>query len=452
MRSGLKLLLITAPIIALGAGVLAYVIATAAPPERIPLAERATPVRVITAQTLAVAPRVVGFGLVRPAHTYEAIAQVGGTVEHVNPGLQKGTILTAGSVLLRISPADFNLAIAQADANIRAAEARLSEIAVSETYQTAAIEIEKEVLALRAADLERAETLFRNGTISQTSVDSARTAHLAQRQKVQSLESALALLPTQRAVQTEQIAVYRASLETAKLNLARTELTLPFAARVASVTVEAGQFLRSGQTAAVLDGIDAAEVEAQVPIAALRTLLKSSFGNNEVVALDPATMTDVLRRLDLSAEVHLRLEDEVIDWPAKVDRISDTIDPKSGTLGVIVRVDTAYSGVEPGKRPPLTKGMFVEVALQGTPESGIWIPRSAVREDRLLLADAEDRLRTVKVRTTLVQDGMALISGDLAPGARILVSQPESVVDGMLLDVSEDTALAEWLAAEGRLE
>jgi len=452
MRPGLKLLLITLPIIALGAGFLVYVVVTGAPPERITLAERATPVRVVIAQTHSVAPRVVGFGLVRPARTYEAIAQVGGTVEHVNSALQNGAILPAGAVLLRISPADFKLAIAQADANIRAAEARLSELVVSEANQAAALAIEDEALALRTADLDRTETLFQNGTISQTAVISARTAHLAQRQKVQSLDSALALFPTQRTVQTEQIAVYRASLETAKLNLARTELILPFAARVASVSVEAGQFLRSGQTAALLDGIEAGEVEAQVPIAALRTLLRSTLSDPEAVTLDPATMTEVLRRLGLSAEVHLRLDDDVISWPATVDRISDTIDQKSGTLGVIVRVDTAYSGVEPGKRPPLTKGMFVEISLKGKPESGIWVPRSALRGDRLLLADGDDRLRSFQVTTVMVQDGIALISGGISPGARILVSQPGSVVDGMLLTVTEDTQLMEWLAAEGRAE
>ncbi len=452
MRPGLKLLLITLPIIAIGAGVLAFVVATGAPPERIPLVERATPVRVITAKTQMVAPHVVGFGLVRPARTYEAIAQVGGTVDYVNPDLQKGAILPAGAVLLRISPADFNLAIAQADANIRAAEARLAELAISEANQIAALNIEQEANALRAADLQRTETLFKNGTISQTAVDTARTAHLAQRQKVQSLESALALLPTQRTVQTEQIAVYRAALETAKLNLARTQLILPFTARVAMVSVETGQFLRSGTTAALLDGIEAGEIETQVSIAALRTLLRSTLGRSQAISLDPATMTEVLQRIGLGAEVHLRLDDDLISWPATVDRISDTIDQKSGTLGVIVRVDTAYSGIEPGNRPPLTKGMFVEVSLEGKPESGIWVPRSALRDGRILTADDDDRLRSVDVTAVMVQDGIAMIEGDISPGARILVSQPGSVVEGMLLTVTEDAAVMDWLAAEGRAE
>ncbi len=50
----------------------------------------------IIARTQTVTPSIVGFGLVNPARTYEAIAQVGGTVDYVNPALQKGAILPAG--------------------------------------------------------------------------------------------------------------------------------------------------------------------------------------------------------------------------------------------------------------------------------------------------------------------------------------------------------------------
>lgn len=446
MRYVLKLILVTLPLVAVGAGILAYMVTTSPPPARTPLAERTTPVRVVVAETRAVAPRIVGFGLVSPTRTFEAIAQVAGTVDHVHPALQKGAILPAGAVLLRLSPADFNLAIAQANANIRAAEARLAELEVSEANQVSALAIETEALALKAADLERAETLFANGTIPQTTRDTARAALLAQRQKVQSVESSLALLPTQRAVQTEQIAVYRASLETAQLNLDRTELTLPFTARVASVSVETGQFLRSGETAAAFDGVDAAEVEAQVPIAAMRTLLQSSRTGAAAMASDPSALTEVLRRLGLTAQVHLRLGDQALTWPATVDRISEAIEPATGTLGVIVRIDTAYSGITPGERPPLTKGMFVEVSLSAQPLSGIVVPRSALRDGQLLVADADDRLRLVPVTSRLAQDGIAVITDGIAPGARIVVSAPSPVMDGMLLDVTEDTDLMERLA------
>ena len=160
MKNGFRLVLVTLPIAAIGAGILAFVVSNSPPPERIELTERANPVRVITAETQTIVPAVTGFGVVTPARTFEAIAEVGGRVDYVSPALRDGQILPAGAVLLRLSPADFNLAIAQAKANIRAAEARLAELKVSEENQRAALEIERETLVVKASDLERTEALF----------------------------------------------------------------------------------------------------------------------------------------------------------------------------------------------------------------------------------------------------------------------------------------------------
>nr|WP_306264659.1 hemolysin D [Pararhizobium sp. IMCC3301] len=452
MKNGLKLLLVTLPIILLGVAVVALVLVYRPAPERNKLAERATAVRVVIARSQAVAPLATGFGIVHPARTYEAIAQVGGTAEYVNPALQKGAILPAGSVLLRLAQADFNLAIAQIQANIRAAEAKLAELSVSRENLSSALAIEKETLALKTADLERAETLFAGGTVSQSSRDTAQAAHLAQRQKVLSVESSLALLPTQHAVQAEQIAVYQVNLDTARLNLERTQLSLPFAARVASVSVEVGQFVRAGQTAALLDGIEAAEIDAQVSVAELRTLVQSTQPDTQAFALDPSAMTEVMRGLGLTAKVRLRLGSEFLQWPATVDRISDTIDQKTGTLGMIVRVDTPYTSAEPGSRPPLTKGMFVEVAMTAPPVEGVVVPRSALRNEQLMLADADDRLQLVNVSTRFVQGEIAVISDGLQPGERVIVSAPSPVMAGMLLAVTEDAALMAHLATTGDME
>ncbi len=453
MRSGFKLILITLPLIAMGVGVLGYMVTNKPPPERKALVERTSAVRVIVARRLPVSPTVIGFGLASPARTYEAIAQVGGTVEYVNPGLARGAVLPAGAVLLRLSPVDYTLAIAQARANIRAIEAVLKELAVSEENQAAALEIENEALVLKAQDLKRFEKLFSGGTISQNSLDVARTALLAQRQKVLSIESTLALLPTQREVQQQQIAVSQTNLETAKLNLSRTELTLPFSARVASVSVEVGQYLSAGKTSAVLDGIDAAEVVAQVPVVDFLALLQSARPDSGPgagsIAGDSASMTKTLREMALNAEVQLLLGENVVRWPAVLDRISDTIDQKTGTVGVILRVDSAYSGVEPGKRPPLTKGMFVRVSLSTNPVTGIVIPRNALRSGHVLIAGDDDRLMLIPVDPFLVQDGIALITEGLQEGQRVVVSDVSPALPGMLLHVTEDSDLMAGLASAG---
>lgn len=449
MKNSLKLILVTLPIILIGVAFVAFIIVNRPAPERNLLAERATAVRVIITNKQPVVPLATGYGIVRPTRTYEAIAQVGGTADYVNPAMQKGAILPAGSVLARVSQADYKLAIAQVKGNIRAAEAKLAEFSVSETNLSAALAIEKEALALKTSDLGRAETLFAGGSVSQAALDAARIAHLTQRQKVLSVQSSLALLPTQRAVQAEQIALSQVNLETAMLNLARTELTLPFDARVATTTVEVGQFVRAGQTIALLDGIEAAEVEAQVSAADLRLLMQSTDTEALDLTLDPKTMTQIMRELGLSAVVRLRLGQDILEWPATVDRISDTIDQKTGTLGIIVRIDTAYSGTQIGKRPPLTKGMFIEAVINGPAVKGFVVPRSALRDGKLMLADSADRLQMVTVTTRFVQDEIAVISEGLAPGARVVVSAPSPVIAGMLLNVTEDTKLMAKLATAG---
>jgi len=445
MKSGFKLGLITLPIILLGVGFVAFTIANKPAPKQHEAVERATSVRVITAQLSTISPEVSGFGLVSPARSYQAIPQVSGTAEYVNPLLKKGGILPEGAVLLRLSASDYNLAIAQARANIRAAEARLAEIGVSGENQKSAMAIERETLALKTSDLERVETLYTAGTASQSARDAARAAHLAQRQKLQNLQSSIALLPTQRLVQTEQIEVYQASLSTAELNLARTELRLPFAARVASVEVEVGQFVGAGKSVASFDGVKTAEVEAQIAAADLLKLFRSNETSAKGAAINPQAAAGAMARLGLSAKVNLKLGQTIIEWPATLERISNTIDQKSGTVGVIVRVDNAYTSAKLGQRPPLTKGMFVEVTLQAKPVEGVVIPRSALREGHVLLADAQARLRRIPVSPRLVQGEIALIADGLQDGVQVVISTPVPLIEGMLLDLQPDAELMQAL-------
>ena len=445
MRSGLKLLLLTLPLAAVGVGFLAYTVQTKTPPAQVAPGEAAVPIRVITAIETALRPMVTGYGLVAPAETFDAIAEVGGTVAWVNPALERGAFLPAGADLVRIATDDYDLALAQAEANIRAAVAQQAELAVSQDNQRAALAIENDILALRAEELARAETLFAGGSRAQAAVDTARAAWLVQRQKVQSIESVLALIPAQRAGLDETVASARIAGETARLNLARTTLTLPFAARVAQVAVETGRFLRAGEVAAVLDGTARTKVEAQVPAAELRRLLRLSAPDAAAFAVDPAAMTQVLRGLDLTAELRLDLDSDTLTWPGRVDRVSDTIDPRAGTLGVIVVVDATGAQAMPGARLPLTKGMFVEVIIAGRPVIGHAVPRGAVHDGAVHVVGTGSRLQRRPVEIAFIQDRIAMISDGLAEGDEIVVTDIPVPVEGALLAPVADHDLAATL-------
>ncbi len=447
MKTVVKLLLMTLPIVALGVGFVAYTISNKPAPVQEEVAERAVSVRVIEARFAAIAPQASGFGLIAPARTYEAIAQVTGTTLYVNPLLRKGDILPAGALLVRLSDNDYKLAAAQARANIRSAEAKLAEIEVSGDNLDAGLAIEEESLTLKELELERLRKLFETGTVSQAAREGARAAYLAQLQKVQNLRNSLALLPTQRQVQTEQISVHQATLATAELNIDRTELRLPFAARVDAVEVEIGQLVRNGQTVAKFDGINAAEVEAQIPASDMQTLFRQYENETSGIALAPSELNKLLVELPISARIVLRLGLQDIVWPATLDRISNSIDQKTGTMGVILRVDNAYSAAQLGTRPPLTKGMFVEAMLKAGPVESIAIPRNALRGNKVMLVDEQNRLRLVPVKISFFRDNMALIIDGINEGAKIVVSTPVPMIEGILLELHMDEDLMLEIAA-----
>jgi len=66
-----------------------------------------------------------GYGSVRPARVWEAVAQVIGLGGGDPPRLREGEILARGTELLRIDPVDYELVLAEA-------EAELAELEVQE--------------------------------------------------------------------------------------------------------------------------------------------------------------------------------------------------------------------------------------------------------------------------------------------------------------------------------
>jgi len=444
----IKKLLFIPPIL-IGIAVVYVMVGGRPAPEREAPEERARVVRVIAAEPVRLVPRVTGYGSVYPGTVWSAISQVAGEVIYVDPGLKKGAILAAGTEVARISPADFDLAISQAEANIRSAEARLAELAVTETNTADLLDIEKRGLELRESELARKLDLFERGTIARSALELEQRETLAQRQKFQDLENTLRLLPTQRTVQREQIAVYQAQLASAKLDLARTHIVLPFDARIAEVNIEAEQFAQSGTTLVTADSLDVAEVEAQIPISRFRAIVEAGAPGNVTGGITPESLSRLIETIDFEAVVRLRDGSDVVEWPARFARISDTLDPKTRTIGVIVAVDGSYAQAQPGRRPPLSKGMFVEVELRiGAGKDSIVVPRSAFHDGKLYVVNSDSRLDIRAAKVGLVQQDLAVVDDGIAPGEQVVVSDLIPAIHGMLLTPQLDQALLTRLRTE----
>ena len=119
--------------------------------------------------------------------------------------------------------------------------------------------------------------------------------------------------------------------------------------------------------------------------------------------------------------------------------MTDTLDPKTRTIGVVVEVDEPYGDVMPGSRPPLIKGFFVEVHLTGiVRKDSLVVPRSAIHNEHLYLVNKDNRLQIKKVSIDLLQAEFAVVSGDISKDDILVISDLVPAIKGMMLSPQTD--------------
>lgn len=416
-------------------------------PEEKPPRETAHPARIIQARAVNVVPKAVGYGYAEAGQVWQAVPEVSGKIIEVGPAFKKGNFAKAGDILLKIDPTDYRLAVRQMEAGLKNIEAQLAELTRREKNYRSSLEIEKTLLSLKQKELERNRKALQSRSISVSAFDQARMNYQSQLIKVQDMENALNLIPTSKQSLAAQRDLSRAQLDAARLDLARTAMVVPFNCRITETSAEIGQYVQRGQIIAEADGTEWAEITAQIPMAKMANLFRDIA--YEPITVGMATMDrikmDTLKtRFDL--KVGVRLVNTGLDaaWEARFARADATIDTQTRTLGIIVVVDNPYERIIFGKRPPLVRNMFCKVEISGHPISGkIVIPRSALHDGHVYLADEAHRLQRRAVELDFAQDDFAVIKKGLEPGETVVVSDLIPAIDGMLLETIEDQALSE---------
>ncbi|MBT6274841.1 MAG: efflux RND transporter periplasmic adaptor subunit [Chromatiales bacterium] len=419
--------------IALGIAIVAWAVTSRDAPQRVTAKETGTAVRVVVVQARPFAARAVGFGSVRPGRVWKAVSQVNGRVSRVHERLRDGEFIGVGEELLLVDPADYQLNVAQV-------QAQLAELVVQEANTKASLAIEERNLSVAERELQRAKQLVSKGTSSRSAADSAERVMLSTRAAAQNMRNNLALIPSQRQA-------LEARLAQAQRDLTNTRLVAPFAMRIAGLDAERDQYISVGQTLFEGDAIERVEITAQVPMGEIRRLF---LGREAPAGRIDVLGQDVAKILGVTASVRLDMGDRFARWDAKVLRISDAIDADTRTLGVIVGVDKPWKKAIPGIRPPLTKGMYVEIELVGTAsEPRHVIPRSAVTDGVVSIVDDDSRLIRQAVDVSFHQDDVAVLSTGLRDGQQIIVSNLVPALDGMLLEPHVDGVTAKHLSQAG---
>ncbi len=311
-------------------------------------------------------------------------ARVSGFLDQVH--FKDGSLVEEGDLLFTIDQRQFRTALRQARAQISIAEA---------------------TSAFTTDQLERAETLIRNGNIAESVVDQRREAFLAAQG---ALEQA------------------RAALELAELDLEYSEIRAPMSGRIDQARVDPGNL-----------------------IIAQDTLLTS------IVSTDPIYFYfDIDERYFLAYARDARARGSVLQEGAdnlkvQVTVADQSIPPQNGILDFSEnRIDdeTGTMRVRAVLRNPdelLTPGLFGRVNVPGSlPYEGILIPDEAIASDQnrrlVMTVDAEGNVTPKEIRPGPRIDGYRVVREGLDGSETLVIeglvrARPGSVVAADLIEL-----------------
>jgi RND family efflux transporter MFP subunit len=345
---------------------------------------------------------VFGSGTVRPRWEIDIAPEVTGRIVSVSRNLQSGGHVSAGEVLVRIDPRDYENRVQQAEADV--ATQRVQLLQAEEEAQIARTEYEQ----FRARELRRGNSA--------------------------TPPSPLVLRVPQLQAARAALARAEAQLRDAEVVLSRTELTSPFDGRVRNESADLGRMVTPGQSLGQIYASDA--VEVVVPVSDDDAFLIPNLWSLQAGDDDRA----------IPATVTVEFGSRRFFWEGYVDRAETALDEQSRTIDVVVRVPDPFGqgqAVEGNSGtsavPPLLIGQFAQVAIDGLElEEYFILPRRALRSGDEVWAIARDgRTQIVAVAVLQETDEQVYVVGDFTDGQLVIVAGINFVTNGMEVRVND---------------
>jgi RND family efflux transporter MFP subunit len=386
---------VLAPVLMLLAGALAAVALMQSGPS----AKREPPprqARLVETQPLVIGSartRIDAMGTVVPAEAVILQPQVDGEIISVSDDLEPGGLFSTGDELLRIDPRDYELAVLQRESEVAQAQSSLR------------LEQGQQTIAAREFEI-----------LNESMQDDDRDLVLRKPQ----LESVRA-----------QLALAKAKLEQAKLDLQRSRIRAPFNAIVESSDVDVGTRVTSASTLATLAGTDSCWLEVSVPVKQLQWIdipRGSATEGSQVRITNPdAWGADAFRT-------------------GRVIRLASDLETEGRMARLIVEVADPFTlQPENSSKPVMLTGSYVSVEIAGRPLDQVaTIAREHLRDgDRLWImgADATLEIRTVDI--VFRGHDQVLVADCIKAGEQLVITDLAAPVAGMpLRSTDTDTPAA----------
>jgi membrane fusion protein (multidrug efflux system) len=280
----------------------------------------------------------------------------------------EGANVKAGDVLYRIDPAIYQAEVASAQAALEKAEANLKSIQVK---------------------AERYAELLKINAVSKQDHDDAQAS--------------------QKQAQAD-IALAKAALDTARINLGYTRITAPISGRVETSVVTPGALVTANQTAALttVQQLDPIYVDVTQP-------------SSELLRLKRELASGKLKRVGSDeARIKVLLEDgSVYPHAGRLKFSGVTVNPTSGAV--------TLRAVVPNPEGLLMPGMYVRAQLEeAVDEAAILVPQQSVTRTAkgdaiVLVVNAQNKVEQRPVDVSRAVGSQWMVDAGLAAGDRVIV-------------------------------
>ena len=380
-----KLFKLSAPLLVLIVGIFVVqgLVAAKPEPEKKDEEVRALSAYVDSVKSEDVVVAVQTQGEVRPKMEIDLMPQVSGRIIEMSDSFSEGAEFAPNTLLLKIDDADYQVAAIRAEARVAEAQTALER-------ELATAEIKKE--EWRDGRKDQAPTNF-------------------------------ALNLTQVAQAEAMLRSAKADLQKARLDLARTEIRVPFHGRVSERNVGIGQIVSAGMTMGRVFSIDTVEVRLPLTDTQLVELnLPLGFTATEATGAPVVNFSATLGSREFS-------------WEGTIVRIDASVDQNTRLIYATAEVRDPY-GMAASNGMPIAVGMFVNAEIAGVAaRSAFVMPRLALRnQDKVYVINEDNELeiRTVEVLST--SEDRVLVTSGVSDGERVVTSPVPNAVDGMAVE------------------
>ena len=376
-----KLLKIIAPVMVLvvSIGVVGALSAAKPAPEKKEESQRLVSLYVDEVRSDEVTISVETQGEVRPKTEIDLIPQVSGRIVAISDSFAEGAEFTPGETLIKIDDTNYKLAVIRAEA--RVAEAKVG--------------VQRE---LANAKIKEEHWLDKRTTGEPTPYAL---------NKPQVMEAEAKLLAAE------------ADLKEARLNVARTEINVPFLGRVREKNIGIGQYVTAGTRLGRVFSTDIVEIRLPLTDAQL-----------EELNLPMGFMADAFNAPAVQFTANVGNRQHI--WSGHIVRTHASVDQQTRLIYAIAEVEDPY-GLGSDNGAPIAVGMFVHAEIAGvSSQSAMVLPRLALRNaDKVYVINDQNRLeiRTVEIIST--SEETVLVSNGVEVGDKVVTSTIPAAVDGM---------------------